>query len=96
MVVVHPPFRWQREYAKAFVAGIAAMNDETDVRFAVENMFPWRARDREVQAYLPDWNPIDEDYPHLTLDLSHTAVSGSDAMAMARRCRRPAGPRPPG
>ena len=27
--------------------------DETDVAFAVENMFPWRARSREVVAYLP-------------------------------------------
>jgi sugar phosphate isomerase/epimerase len=83
VVVVHPPFRWQREYARGFVEGILRMEQETDVRFAVENMFPWRARNREVQAYLPDWNPVDEDYPHLTLDLSHTAVSGSDAVGMA-------------
>jgi len=84
-VVVHPPFRWQREYAKAFVHGVVKMNDETDVEFAVENMFPWRARSREVQAYLPHWNPVDEDYPYLTLDLSHTAVSGTDPLALARR-----------
>lgn len=83
VVVVHPPFRWQREYARGFVEGIRRMEGETDVRFAVENMFPWRARNREVQAYLPGWNPVDEDYPHLTLDLSHTAVSGSDALGMA-------------
>lgn len=83
VVVVHPPFRWQREYAKAFVSGIAKMNDETEVKFAVENMYPWRARNRQAQAYAPGWNPIGEDYDHLTLDLSHTAVSGSDALAMA-------------
>ena len=84
VVVVHPPFRWQRDYAKAFVQGIAKMRDETDVRFAVENMFPWRARSREIQAYLPDHDPTDEDYASVTLDLSHTAVSGDDAMGMAR------------
>ena len=84
VVVVHPPFRWQREYAKGFVAGVAAMNDETDVRFAVENMFPWRARNREIQAYIPDHDPTDEDYTSVTLDLSHTSVAGDDAMAMAR------------
>jgi sugar phosphate isomerase/epimerase len=83
VVVVHPPFRWQREYAKAFVSGIAKMNDETEVKFAVENMYPWRARNRQAQAYAPGWNPIGGDYDHLTLDLSHTAVSGSDALAMA-------------
>ena len=85
VVVVHPAFRWQRDYAKSFVDGISAMHDETDVRFAVENMFPWRARSREAQVYSPDWNPVAEDYSHLTLDLSHTAVSGSDALDMAER-----------
>lgn len=38
-VVVHPPFRWQRQYARDFVSGIWRMADETEVRFAVENMF---------------------------------------------------------
>lgn len=85
IVVVHPPFRWQREYAKGFVAGVNAMNEEAPVRFAVENMFPWRAGSRGVQAYLPDHDPSDEDYTAVTLDLSHTSVSGDDAMAMAHR-----------
>ncbi|MFZ0323075.1 MAG: sugar phosphate isomerase/epimerase [Actinomycetes bacterium] len=83
VVVVHPPFRWQRDYARDFVAGLKRMTDETSVVFAVENMFPWRARGREVAAYAPDWNPVDDDYEHLTLDLSHTAVSGDDALSMA-------------
>ncbi|SDI49171.1 Sugar phosphate isomerase/epimerase [Sinosporangium album] len=82
-VVVHPPFRWQRDYARDFEAGLARMRDETDVVFAVENMFPLRARGNEVVPYSPDWNPVDYDFPHVTLDLSHTAVSGSDAMEMA-------------
>ncbi len=82
-VVVHPPFRWQREYARQFLGGIQQMADETDVRFAVENMFPLRARGREVTPYAPDWDPTSEDFPHFTLDLSHTAVSQSDALEMA-------------
>ena len=83
-VVVHPPFRWQREYAKDFIAGVAKMADETDVVFAVENMFPLRAAGQTVVPYAPDWSPVDHDYGHVTLDLSHTAVSESDALAMAR------------
>jgi sugar phosphate isomerase/epimerase len=83
VVVVHPPFRWQREYAKEFEQGLARMGEETDVIFAVENMFPVRARGAEVGMYAPDWNPVPYDYPQVTLDLSHTAVSGSDPMAMA-------------
>jgi sugar phosphate isomerase/epimerase len=82
-VVVHPPFRWQRDYGREFVAGIERMAQETDVRFAVENMFPLRARGREVSAYLPDWSPVEDGYRHVTLDLSHTSVSRSDAIAMA-------------
>ncbi len=83
VVVAHPPFRWQRDYARDFTTGLARMQDETDVRFAVENMFPLRAGGAEVAPYAPTWNPVDMDYPHVTLDLSHTAVSGSDALAMA-------------
>jgi len=83
VVVVHPPFRWQRDYAHDFGPGLARMRDETDVVFAVENMFPLRARGAEVAPYAPDWNPVLMDFPHVTLDLSHTAVSGSDALAMA-------------
>jgi sugar phosphate isomerase/epimerase len=83
-VVVHPPFRWQREYAKTFQQGIARLAQETNVRFAVENMFPLRVRGREVSAYQPTWDVAagDHAYPDYTLDLSHSAVSKSDAMAM--------------
>ena len=79
-VVVHPPFRWQRDYARQFLGGLQQMATETDVRFAVENMFPLRARGREVTPYAPDWDPTLEDFRHFTLDLSHTSVSESDAI----------------
>ncbi len=81
-VVVHPPFRWQRDYVRQFVGGIAQMHDETAVRFAVENMFPLRARGREVSAYAPDWDPTLEDFRDFTLDLSHTSVSRTDARVL--------------
>ncbi len=82
-VVVHPPFRWQRAYADEFVAGIHRMTNETDVRFAVENMYPWKTRGAQVAGYLPDWDVRNDDYLHTTLDLSHTSVSGTDALVMA-------------
>ncbi|MFD7917629.1 sugar phosphate isomerase/epimerase family protein [Streptomyces sp. NPDC059740] len=84
-VVVHPPFRWQRGYAREFVRGIWRMESETDVRFAVENMYPWRYRDREMLAYAPNWDPTEDDYRHFTVDLSHTATARSDALTMADR-----------
>jgi sugar phosphate isomerase/epimerase len=82
VVVVHPPFRWQREYARDFEAGLARISGQTDVAFAVENLYPLRAG-AEVAAWAPHWNPVEIDCPHATLDLSHTAVSGSDALEMA-------------
>lgn len=81
-VVVHPPFRWQRGYAESFVAGVAQREEATGVAVAVENMFPWRARNRELQAYLPGWDPVELPYANVTLDLSHTATAGSDALGM--------------
>jgi len=83
VVVVHPPFRWQREYAKDFEAGIAGMSADTGVAFAVENLYPLLRGETEVAAYAPHWNPVEMDCPAVTLDVSHTAVSGSDVLAMA-------------
>src|SRR5690348_12511066 len=84
-VVVHPPFRWQRAYSRDFVRGIWRMADETDVRFAVENMYPWRYRDREMLAYAPDWDPTNDDFRHFTIDLSHTATARTEALDMVDR-----------
>lgn len=82
VVVVHPPFRWQRDYAHGFSDGVAEREDRTEMRLAVENMFPWRARNTDIQAYLPGWDPVPHPYDNVTLDLSHTATAGSDALAM--------------
>jgi sugar phosphate isomerase/epimerase len=83
VVVVHPPFRWQQEYARGFEEGLAALAAGTDVIFAVENMYPLKVGGSEVAGYAPHWDPTALDVPHVTLDLSHTAASGSDALPMA-------------
>lgn len=85
-VVLHPPFRWQREYARDFVDGVAVREHDHGIRLAVENMYPWRARprerSRELEAYLPHWDPVPQPFDSVTLDLSHTATAGSDALGM--------------
>ncbi|MEJ7774373.1 MAG: sugar phosphate isomerase/epimerase [Nocardioidaceae bacterium] len=83
-VVVHPPFRWQRDYARTFVDGIAELEEETGAAFAVENMYPWRASKRQLQAYVPGWNPVDHDYANVTIDLSHSSTAGSDPVQMVK------------
>ena len=84
VVVVHPPFRWQRDYAKGFVEGVAELERRTGIAFAVENMYPWRAPRREMQVYLPGWNPAEQPYANTTIDLSHSATAQSDPVEMAK------------
>lgn len=79
-VVVHPPFRWQNNYAENFPAGIRQLADMYQVRIAVENMYPWRVRGRETVAYLPHWDPLGQDYDDVTWDFSHAATAGANSV----------------
>ena len=83
-VVAHPPFRWQKDYAAIFVDGVERLTDGYGVLMTVENMYPWRARNREMMAYSPGWDPVVQPYRNVTLDFSHTAVAGGDSLAMAK------------
>lgn len=82
VVVLHPPFLWQRPYTRAFVEGVLQREEETGVVLAVENMYPWRVA-KDLAIYRPHWDPIDMPYPSNTLDLSHAATSRQDGLAMA-------------
>ncbi|WP_280298048.1 sugar phosphate isomerase/epimerase family protein [Nocardia neocaledoniensis] len=101
-VVVHPPFRWQRRYARGFADQVGELEAHYPVKVAVENMFPMRADTlfREgavrrlerrsgpgpaVSAFSPSFDPTDTGFDHYTLDLSHTATAGTDAIELARR-----------
>ena len=59
VVVVHPPFRWQREYARDFVNGIAALEESSGHRVRGREHVPVAgvaARGRDVPAGL---GPLD-------------------------------------
>ncbi len=86
-VVVHPPFRWQREYASTFPERVVRIGKEHGVTMAVENMYPWRAGSREIEAYLPHWDTARSPasmFPDVTLDVSHAATSGQSCLELAR------------
>lgn len=83
VVVVHPPFRWQREYALGFTELVDELSARGDVKVAVENMFPWAVPGRKVAAYAPHWDPREQEYADVTLDVSHCAAAGVDCMDMA-------------
>lgn len=38
-----------------------------------------------ISAFAPSYDPLDGGHAHYTLDLSHTATAGTDALEMARR-----------
>jgi sugar phosphate isomerase/epimerase len=85
-VVVHPPFTWQRDYARNFAEGLDAIAGEfPDLRFPVENMYPVRMAGRQFVPYVPGWDPTETGYASYTLDLSHCAASHTDSMEMADR-----------
>lgn len=84
-VVLHPPFRWQRRYAAQFADEIARAGEHAGVALAVENMFPVTRAGIRTVPYLPGFDPTEVGHENYTLDLSHTAAAGSDALAMLDR-----------
>ncbi|GAB3921026.1 hypothetical protein GCM10011575_16810 [Microlunatus endophyticus] len=84
VVVVHPPFRWQRDYARDFVPKLRALTERSGVRFCLENMYPWRMPGTELKAYLPAWDPTNLEYDDLTLDFSHASTAGQQSLDLAK------------
>jgi sugar phosphate isomerase/epimerase len=84
-VVLHPPFRWQRRYAARFADEVARAGEHAGVELAVENMFPISRSGVSTVPYSPGFDPTEVGHAHYTLDLSHTAAAGVDALAMLER-----------
>jgi sugar phosphate isomerase/epimerase len=85
VVVVHPPFRWQRRYVAVFADEVRRAEEHAGVAVAVENMFPVQRAGVRAVPYSPGIDPTVPGYRHYTLDLSHTAAAGTDAMALLDR-----------
>ena len=84
VVVVHPPFTWQRDYARTFKVGLDRLRGEHPrVTFAVENMLPVRMAGREFVPYAPGWDPTKVGFDSYTLDLSHCSAARVDSLDMA-------------
>jgi sugar phosphate isomerase/epimerase len=83
-VVVHPPFAWQRDYARNFARGLDRIAAERpEVTFAIENMYPVRVGRKEIVPYAPGWDPTVAGFDAYTLDLSHCAAAHGDSLEMA-------------
>jgi sugar phosphate isomerase/epimerase len=82
-VVVHPPFRWQADYADEFETIVRETAQANGVDICVENMFPWKVGGRGIKAYKPSSDPLEMDVDAMTLDFSHASLAGRDSLQMA-------------
>jgi sugar phosphate isomerase/epimerase len=85
VVVVHPPYRWQRPFRRWLVQDLPGLEARTGVAVAVENMFPVRVAGRDVTFHSNQDLDELEGLPHLVLDTSHAAVARHDPSEVRRR-----------
>ena len=85
VVVMHPPYRWQRAYRRWLEEELPVLEARTGVVVAIENMFPVRMGKRAVTFHSNQDLDELEGLPHLVLDTSHAAVSEHDPVDVRRR-----------
>jgi sugar phosphate isomerase/epimerase len=85
VVVVHPPYRWQRAYRRWLLEHLPRLEERTGVAVAVENMFPVRVGRRALALHAD--HGLDElaGLPSVALDTSHAAVARRDLVEVRRR-----------
>lgn len=86
-VVVHPPFRWQREYADRFLDLVLQLHEREPegIEVVVENMYSIEKFGRKVEPYLCHEDPSLPDFPALCLDTSHAAAARWDPLDLYDR-----------
>ncbi len=84
VVVVHPPYRWQRAFRRWLIEDLPGLEARTGIAVAVENMFPVRVAGRDVTFHSNQDLEELEGLPHLVLDTSHAAVSKHDLVNVRR------------
>ena len=78
-LIVHPPYLWEREYARWVAEDAEASEEETGIKVAVETMYPKWVAGRRVRAYR--WlepKALFLACHRVALDTSHLAVSRED------------------
>lgn len=75
VVVTHPPFRWQRDYATDFLVLVDELNQGEGPVVTVENMYTVAALGRTVEPYLGNDEEAFAGYPAVTLDTSHVGAA---------------------
>ncbi|MDQ4058947.1 MAG: sugar phosphate isomerase/epimerase [Actinomycetota bacterium] len=82
ILVVHPPFLWERAYAGWIGERALGAFEETGVAVAVETMYPKWVAGRKLRGYRwLDPAELAEAAPHVALDTSHLTVARKDILA---------------
>ncbi len=84
VVVMHPPYRWQREYRRWLRDELPLVETRTGITVAIENMFPIHLGSRPLTLHANQDLDDLEGIPHLVLDTSHAAVSGHELTQVRR------------
>jgi len=85
LVVMHPPYRWQRAYRRWLEDELPVLEDRTGVTVAMENMFPVHIGSRPIMFHSNQDLDELEGLPHLVLDTSHAGVAKHDLIGVRRR-----------
>lgn len=85
VVVMHPPYRWQRGYRRWLETDLPKAEERTGVTVAIENMFPLHIGSRPLMFHANQDLDDLEGIPHLVLDTSHAAVAKHDPSDVRRR-----------
>ena len=84
LVVMHPPYRWQRSYRRWLEDSLPLVEERTGVTVAIENMFPLHVGSHPLRFHANQDLDQLAGLPHLVLDTSHAAVARHDLVAVRR------------
>ena len=77
-MIVHPPFRWQRQFHEWLLDEGEDEAAELHTRIGVENLYPVQVRGRPMRFHRYTEPEHLSPFPHVVLDTSHFAVAEVD------------------
>ena len=87
LMIVHPPFRWQREFHQWLLTEGDGEAEEQGTRIGVENLYPVSVVGRPVRFHRYTEPEHLRPFRHVVLDTSHFGVAGVDITMAYRRLR---------
>ncbi len=81
VMIVHPPFRWQREFHRWLVEDGDSEAASLGTRVGVENLYPVSVIGRSMRFHRYTEPDHLEPFPHVVLDTSHFGVAEVDINA---------------